>query len=50
MKNIHEQLADQTTLIKALNSKLQEELEILDTLFYEAMKQNIDSSIEKDTE
>ena len=53
MKNIHEQLAEQTNIVKALNLKLQEELEILDNLFYQAMKQSIAAgitmTIEKDT-
>jgi len=52
MKNIHEQLAEQSNIVKALDTKLQEELEILDTLFSEAMKQSIDDiiTIEKDTD
>ena len=52
MKNIHEQLTEQTNIVKALNLKLHEELEILDTLFYETMQQSIDGglaiTIEKD--
>lgn len=48
MKNVHEQLSEQTNIVKALNLKLQEELEILDILFYEAMQQSIGTTIEMD--